>query len=128
MKRNIFSGVVFLILSPFCIFGQNNNSMNLDANQNSININPGFVIGSELGTALRVEYEKGSSGKIMLNGLGGIYLQDGDFLMYDLGLGYGYPVVKSKSNAFFINGFLTAMIQSIPLEHLHYQDMPIMYD
>jgi hypothetical protein len=89
--------------------------MNLDANQNSININPGFVIGSELGIAVRLEYEKSNRGKIMLNGLGGIYLKDGDFIMGDLGLGYGYPVVMSKSSTFFINGFVTAMIQSMPL-------------
>lgn len=113
MFKAVVLGMVLLLLSPFRILGQNK-TLNSDKNQNSININPAFIIGSELGASIRIEHEKNYN-KIMLNGLSGIYLKDGDFLMLDLGLGYGHSVLKSANNTIFINGFLTAMIQSMPM-------------
>ena len=115
MKLNYFLTLTLFIFIPFKLLGFTNDSIiTVDKVQyKSININPSFVIGNEQGFSGRIEYENSNWGKLIFNTDLGIISNYVGGLIIDLGLGYGYPVIYSKSTAVFINGQLTFISNGI---------------
>ena len=114
MKSNYLLTLTLFIFIPIGLFGINNDSINRieKIQHKSININPAFVIGNEQGFSGRIEYENNNCGKIIFNSdLGYISNYVGGFII-DFGLGYGYPVIYSKSSSIFINGLVILQIIS----------------
>ncbi len=73
----------------------------------SINFNPAILLGNELGLSGRIEYENSKWGKIIFNSVAWVNDNFYGGLIFDVGLGYGYPIINSKNFAIFINGLST---------------------
>ncbi len=100
MKSFNFLLFIFSLTITLETFGIDNDSIK----QKSININPSFTIGDEYTLSSRIEYENSKWGKINLKGELGV-TKGG--LLFDLGLGYGYPLLYKNNNAIFVNGNIT---------------------
>lgn len=81
----------------------------------TIGLNAAFVAGVETGISLRAEFEKSNRGKFLINSQPGLLFRDGDYLMVDIGLGYGHPVKKSDSKAMYLNGILSYSYIGYPI-------------
>lgn len=98
---------LLLVLIPCLSFG---NSLDTISSQevpkcSSINLKLGLKFGNEIGPTAKLEYENSNWGKIIL------HTEIADYklrmLIIDIGLGYGYPVLRSKGNALYFNSHVT---------------------
>lgn len=86
-----------------------------ESNQKKITINPALNIGVESGLSFRLEWENAEQRKLIFNTDVGLFFQDDTYIMLDLGLGYGYPLIYSNEHTLFANGFLTFIQQTMPI-------------
>ncbi len=111
MNKYLLIGL--LILSPsFILFGADKQPK-IDSTFKSINISPSIVVGSEIEISFRGEFENSERGKLLFSGTAGLFNFD-EYIMLDIGLGYGYPIKKSANYKIYLNGLCTYNYQAVP--------------
>lgn len=96
-----------------CSFAKANQSINKTGYEFSIN--PAIVAGVESGASLRLEWVKETQTKLFVNAETGLLLKDGDFILADIGFGYGRQMWQKGNNTFYLNGLLSCMLLTVPV-------------
>lgn len=112
--RVIFLFLIFNIGHSYAIAQTNSDSSNHvvinTKKTNFLNLSTSLRIGKEIGFTGGLEYENQNWGKIMLRPELS-YIGTQNYLLHgailDLGIGYGYPVLRKNTNTLFINGYVT---------------------
>ena len=110
MKLKFFPLILFLLIFGKLSFAQENSS-----NLRTFSVNPAIIGGVESGVSLRLEWEKETQTKLFVNAETGLLLKDGDFILVDLGLGYGRQMWQKGNNTFYLNGMLSCMLLTVPV-------------
>jgi hypothetical protein len=99
--------LVLLVFVPYLAFSNSKDSIpsKETPKYNSINVKMGINTGKEIGPLAKLEYENSKWGKIILHTE--IALYKSNTLIWDAGLGYGYPFLNSKSNTLYLNSYIT---------------------
>lgn len=112
---NILTFLILIILGVSSFTFANSKIQTKEPSQKpSLNFNTGFIFGSEIGPSLRFEYEKENHSKYILNYQTSIYNPISSNILFDLGIGYGHPVIEKKNNILFTNALLTGNVQVTP--------------
>jgi hypothetical protein len=117
MKYYLLTILFVCLFKPFDLLALTNDSINKTAvfQQKSININPAIVVGNEKGLSVRIEYEKSNFGKLFITGAAGLLSNSDSYIMLDIGLGYGYPIMSSKRNSIYLNSQLSMITLGQPM-------------
>lgn len=106
---SIFIGSSYKLYSQSQIDSTKNVKI-ISNNQNAINLSASLGLGKEIGIIGSFEYESREWGKVMLRQELS-YIGTQKYLLYgailDLGIGYGYPVLRKNTHTLFINGYVT---------------------
>ncbi len=118
--------LLLLVFIPCLAFGNNNDTLPKqdELKYSSINIKFGLNLGNEIGPTFKVEYENRNWGKIILHSEIAVYMKS--TLLTDIGIGYGYPVLRSKSSALYFNSHITWT--ELGLDVLQYEGPSAMFE